>query len=135
MIDTNVDSSAGLVTHVATGDVSVDEIEVAFEAALGNQSFRPGMSVLWNMCDATVSSMSKADVERLVRFNMKYKEKRGGGRSAIVVSRNVDFGIARMFQLHGDELPWQTRVFTLPEAAIRWLTASRGEGMLWEDLE
>ena len=42
-------------------------------------------------------------------------------KKAIVATRDVVFGLARMYELMGDALPWETRVFRSALDARRWL--------------
>ncbi len=121
MVSTVIDRTKGLVTHTGTGSLSVEEITKAFEARIENPDFRTGMKVLWDFSGATLSSLSTSGVRRLVGLNTKHADARGGGMSAIVVSRDVDYGICRMFETLAQDLPWRTTVFRDLESAMRCL--------------
>ena len=122
MISTCIDRTAGLVIHTATGELTLDEITEAFEARLKHRDFRPGMNVLWDYRRATISSLSTQDVQQLVAFNQRIASARGGGLSAIVAPKDVDYGISRMFQIHSQDLPWHTMVFRNLESALEWFS-------------
>ena len=47
-----------------------------------------------------------------------------GSRSAIVVARDVDFGLARMFQVFAEGMGVDYQVFREVETALEWLEAS-----------
>ena len=111
MIRTQVDRAAGVVTHTGTGAISIEEVEAALCARLEDQDFRPGMKVLWDCRDASISSLSAAEMRRLISYHTKHKDDRGGGMTAIVVPRDSDYGTARMLQTYADDLPWETMVF------------------------
>ena len=122
MIRISIDGAAGLVTHMGSGAVSIGEIEAAFEARLENPDFRPGMKVLWDCREASISTLSADGIHRLIGFNDRYKDARGDGMSAIVVSGDLDYGIGRMFQAYAHDLPWETMVFRDFNSAIQWLS-------------
>lgn len=123
MISTRINQIAGLVIHIATGELSVEKIKAALEARLKNPDHRRGMRVLWDCSRASLSSISADEVRDLAEFNTRRADMRGLGRSAIVVSKCVDFGVARMFEFYACCLPWQTAVFWDLESAMRWLAA------------
>jgi hypothetical protein len=119
-----VDQSLGHVTHTAQGQLSLDEIRGAFRAALENPAYRRGMTVLWDVREATIAHLSAEDLRTLARFSHELRSVRGGGRAAILVSRDADFGVARMFQLYADVFPWETMVFRDLGETIEWLGGS-----------
>ena len=121
MISTCIDRTKGLVTHTGSGELSAEEITKAFKARLENQDYRTGMKVLWDCSGATLSSLSTQGVRQLVALNARHADDRGEGMTAIVVSRDVDYGVGRMFEIHAYDLPWHTTVFRDLESAMRWL--------------
>jgi hypothetical protein len=118
------DLSAGIVTHIAQGELSLEEIESEFAARLLNPAFRPGLGVLWDLRGASLTGLTTRQIETLVEFNHERKDARGGGRAAIVVSQNLDYGIARVFQVYAEDLPWETMVFQDLEEATTWVRSS-----------
>jgi hypothetical protein len=122
MVSMHIDRTTGLVTHTGTGEMSIDEIKTAFEARLENPDFRPGMRVLWDCRKATISALSTGGIQGLIAFNIRHADARGEGMSAIVVSKDVDFGVGRMFEAHAQDLPWQTKIFRDLESATQWLS-------------
>jgi hypothetical protein len=127
MIRTRIDRTAGLVTHTGTGDLSDLEIEVAFRTRFEDPDYRSGMKVLWDCRQASISALSEDGIRRLVATNLKYRDARGSGMSAIVVSHDVDYGVVRVFQAYADQLPWEMMVFRDLEEAVGWLRCGEGE--------
>jgi len=121
MISTRINETAKLVIHIAAGELSAEKIKTAFEARLENPDYRPGMKVLWDCSRATLSSISADEVWDLAELNTRRANIRGLGKSAIVVSKDVDFGVGRMFEFYACGLPWQTAVFRDLESAMHWL--------------
>ncbi len=121
MISTRIHSTMGLVTHRGSGDLSISEIEEAFEARLQDPEYCAGMRVLWDCRESHIANFSAAELTGLVKYNADHQESRGGGRSAIVVSRDADYGVGRMFQSYAEQLPWETMLFRDLNSAMRWL--------------
>jgi len=57
-----------------------------------------------------------------VAFIKANQEKRGKNyRVALVVSREIDFGLARMFEAYSQEFPFEIRIFKNLQDAEQWL--------------
>ncbi len=65
---------------------------------------------------------SSADIQALVGGIPKMLEGRGDNfRTAYVVGREVDFGIARMVQMMADKFPFKAETFRTLEEAEAWI--------------
>ena len=124
MISMRIDRSAGLVSYTCSGDITVEDFETAFEQRLEEPNFRPGMKVLWDCRNASISTLSNEKIQRIIEHNAKFQAARGDGMSAIVVSRDLDYGICRVYQPYTDGLPWDTMVFRDLAGALDWLGCS-----------
>jgi hypothetical protein len=51
----------------------------------------------------------------------KTREKWAGGKTAILVARDLDFGVARMFQVFAEGIAVEFEVFRDVESAYAWL--------------
>ncbi len=80
------------------GRLTLEGWQNAFNALLSNQGFYPGMACLWDARKASQGSLSAHDREVIARLVSERRHERGAGRTALVVSRDVDFGSARAFQ-------------------------------------
>ena len=61
------------------------------------------------------------DLRRAVDLVERTRDLWAGARSAILVARQLDFGIARMFGAFAQEVEVEYRVFREWESAIEWL--------------
>jgi hypothetical protein len=91
--------------------------------------FQPGMKVLWDARDAR-PDVTADDVRWIVHFVARHREARGKGRSAVVTGRDVDYGMARIAQVHLEPLPIELAVFRELEEAERWLESGSDESEL-----
>ena len=57
------------------------------------------------------------------KCSIQCRPERGKGKSAIVVTRNVDYGIARMFELiNENRFKFNFMIFKAMDEAIQWLS-------------
>jgi hypothetical protein len=118
-IDTRIDESAGLRTHTVSGGMTFDDVSSTLKAVYSERDFRPELNVLWDLRGATLTEFSSSDVAKVVdvvRGNWT------GGKAALVVARDSDFGMARMYELQHDRAAsGEVRVFRDFEEAKDWV--------------
>jgi hypothetical protein len=120
-VETLIDPAAGLITYKVTGDLELDDIRKALEGLYQNPDFRPGMNALWEIKNGTIS-VTATELPELIELLKRLADKRGSGyRAAIVVRRNMDFGLSTVFQMHAYSLPFEIKVFQSLTQAKRWV--------------
>jgi hypothetical protein len=82
--------------------------------------FRTGMSTVLDLRGA-IPAVTADNIRTIVSFISRNLERRGRGRCAVVVERDVDYGMARMGQAYLDEVGVELGVFRDLAAAERWL--------------
>ena len=83
---------------------------------------KPTKDVLWDLREGTWKDISEERIHGLISFISKHAHIREGGRSAMVVPDDIDYGIARAFQSYTADLPFESGVFRTMDEAIKWLT-------------
>jgi hypothetical protein len=120
--DITFDPGESIFRIRTTGTVSRDGFEQLLEGLLKHPKWRSGMSLLSDYSDAEASSLSADDVRDLAQFYASLKDRLGPGRSAIVVSDALAFGIARMgISIAELKVSRQFRVFRSVQDAEQWL--------------
>ena len=121
-ITTSIDSKTGLRTHVATGTLTPDELDAELREAYRRPDFRPEGDSLFDAREAQLGAFAGAEIRHLVETVLKYRGSPPGTRTAIVVGRDLVFGLARMFaqQLEA-QLPSDVMVFRDMDEARAWL--------------
>jgi len=86
--------------------------------------------VLWDGRDATIAHLTHDELERIATYPGQLRrpgKSLAGGRRAIVVSTDLDYGLARVVDLvqglARDELPYEVQTFRSLEEALRWLAS------------
>ena len=117
-----IDPETGRVTLTATGSIEVRNLQEALREMTEAPEFRPGADIVWDFRKAESQDLSAERLRDLVTFVAGIQDVRGTGyKVAIVVARNVDFGLARMYEAFSDELPCELRVFMSLEDAQAWM--------------
>lgn len=120
-IDTRVDESKKLTTHTLSGRISLDHIRGIVEAFYKKG---PTDNVLWDFRKADAEGkVTINELEQLASFVRKGQEVSGRGKTAIVASSDLIFGLARTYEslaeIEGVKNP--VRVFRSMERAVKWL--------------
>jgi len=111
-----------LSIFTARGELNPSEIVAAYKAFIENG---PTPLVLWDITAATLAALSVRAAQDLARQLTRLHDGcRMDGRSAVVCSREIDFGVANLLisyaRLEGH--PVQVQTFRTANDATRWLT-------------
>ena len=113
---------SNLSIFTARGELKASDMVAAYKAFIENG---PTPSVLLDITAATLAPLSVRAAQDLARQLTKLNNGcRIGGRSAVVCSREIDFGVANLLisyaRLEGH--PLQVQTFRTANDATRWLT-------------
>lgn len=120
----HIDESAGTATVRMSGLVTVDGLSEAFESLVSHPEFHEGLNRLWDGREADFSTLTPSDFKAIAAA-AKARPSGPGVRAAFLVSRDVDFGVGRMYgSMEGEQLPGELRIFRDPTAAQSWCRKS-----------
>ncbi len=119
-IETTFDESRELTAFTVEGPLVYADVEQAMKSFYEGSVSR---NVLWDLRNASVEGFTAAEVKQLAASPDRFTEERRGGRTAIVASGDLAFGLSRMFQSFGEskDLPFPIRVFRAKEEALDWI--------------
>lgn len=121
----HIDGVQGVATVILNGRVTGPVVARAIEHLKSFPRYRPGMPQLWDAVQADLSRLTRADFRSIARAAKDSGSSTRRTRVAVLVVREVDFGVARMFEMtEGSDLLPAIQVFRDPAAAMDWL----GEG-------
>ena len=127
-IETSIDAEKGLRTHVLIGRVSQEELEDALGEVYGRPDFLPDADTLCDLREADLGQFSRTVVKGVVDYVAKYRGAQPGARTAVVVGRDLDFGLARMYeQMLVASTDVRVMVFRDIEEARTWLRSGGEE--------
>ena len=121
-ITTSIDTETGLRTHVLIGTVPLEELKEALREVYGRSGFRPEADTLCDLRQADLGQFSRAVVKDVVDYVAKHRGAPPGARTAVVVGRDLSFGLARMYeQMLVASADVRVMVFRDTEEAMAWL--------------
>lgn len=119
---TDTDDGRGNILR-AWGCLSEHEILKAHREHYGQPSekfgaYRYGLS---DFSEVTSLDISINGVRELSRMCLDIAERHPGPIVAVVGSRDLVFGLARMFEMFSDDAPWEISVFRARSDAVAWI--------------
>jgi hypothetical protein len=122
-ITSQIDQSSQLTTHVVTGEVSITDIIGVIESFYKE---KPTNNVIWNFCDADTDallSISYDGLKDIARFTKQHEDLRKSGKTALIVSTDLAFGLGRMYDTIAEieHLSHSVKVFHSMDEANKWL--------------
>jgi len=117
--------AAGIRTVVVSGEMSAPVVGEFLSALRDYPGLDPEMGVVWDLRGLAPDgpALSGLDVRALARDPGRMWARLGDSRLALVTSRGVDFGLARMFStLMETVAPARVRAFQEMDRARDWVT-------------
>ena len=120
-IESKVDRSKDLSTYVFSGKITSDDlintVKDVFKGEITNN-----LLLDFRQAQPDEQFLSQ-DLEKIARITKQYWELRKSGKTAIVASTDIAFGLARMYEVFVriEELTHSVRVFRSMDTAIEWL--------------
>jgi hypothetical protein len=116
----NIYSENDLTVFTVIGKVTANEIISAitdfYEGSVTS-------NILWDLTKGDLSEIGSSDVEIIADLSVKYAEKRPSGKTAVVGSDDLAFGLSRMYEMTKElvKLPFETKTFRDIDEAFKWL--------------
>ena len=120
-IKTKLDFKSGIRSHKVAGYVTFEEAEKNISAIYSDPDFDPEMNSLWDMSDANLVPLTNKQIRDISKYFSRnlVNDK---ARSALVVSGDIDFSIARMIERDVFGLGFHSiMVFRNLDSAKKWL--------------
>ena len=120
MIETSIDKKLDLKINRYIGSLDVSEIE---DAIAGFYRGKPTRNVLWDFTQANIGEIKTNQVEKLASQVSEIGHSREGGKTALVASQDLIFGLSRMFGSLSSSKNHlaEVKVFRSFEEAISWI--------------
>ena len=97
------------------------DIQEAIKAILDNPDHVDGMDEVWDFRHASLTDFTVDNLQSLAMFVSQHLDQLAR-RTALVVGRDLEHGIARMWIAYAEErAPQERRIFRDVEAALEWL--------------
>lgn len=123
-VNTVVDKKDAIMIHTVTGEMTFDEIKSSYAAILSHPEFQEDMNSIWDMRDADASKLDREDVIRIARYFETQLKNRAKFKVAVIVFRDLEYDLSRMYQVAAADLPAKIGIFNNIEDAKNWVTES-----------
>ncbi len=129
LINRQTDSRHTLTIFTAHGVIDAGRI---LEELRDYYDGQPTLYSLWDFSEADVTAISSDDISALAHYIKQHTAHRQGGKSALVLAKDLDFGLGRMIdaQLEIEEAPVTLSSFKSKADALEWLDISLQEAEL-----
>ncbi|GAB4457060.1 MAG: hypothetical protein Kow0031_38060 [Anaerolineae bacterium] len=119
-IQVRVEPGSQLTIHTVTGTVTAEDIIAALKQFYTHQ---PTHRLLWDFREVDLSPLSKQHLMTILTVARSYAHSRPNGKTAIVTSGSLAYGISRMFENYTEIYghPVDHEVFKSYDDALRWL--------------
>ena len=115
----------GKFVHIKfTGKLTAVEILKAFDVAVYHKNYQPGMGRLWDFTDADLSDFTSGIISEMAQYSLKFPEGINDVKVAFVVSRTVEYGLARMFEAFSNKANTKIMVYYDMNNAVKWLSSN-----------
>jgi hypothetical protein len=104
-----------------SGVVTEEDILSAFDDTVSFKNYKNGMGRLWDLRDTDLSSLSPASIERFTSYHSKFPTEINDVKVALVATKQIEFGIAQIYELYASDLLTNTNVFTDIEKTEAWM--------------
>lgn len=124
-MEVQVDSESAIALVDAGEASSVAEIIKAVEALLAHPDFVDGMDTIFDYSRCDFSKVSAEDLKSIARFLVPHLS-RFANRVNLVVERDLEYGLARMYGVYAEEIaPSERRIFRDIDTAREWFLSNK----------
>ena len=123
-ITSQVDKTKNLVIYTLTGELTLDDIQSKIKSFW--EAHELTLNALWDARSAELTNLESSDMESIAAFIGQYThrfEERKGGKSAVVASSDLQYGLSRilgtLYEI--EDFPTQLKIFRIMDEAIKWL--------------
>ena len=123
-MDFTVEYVDGIFICAASGKAGEGDAAKVMEAMLSHPEWKPGTPRCYDISNLDAGSITVNELRRITGFAATHKAELGGGKIAMVASRNLEYGFSRMLSVFVSQFgTTDLEVFRTREEAIAWLKA------------
>jgi len=123
-ITSQVDKTKNLVIYTLTGELTLDDIQSTIKSFW--EAHELTLNALWDARRAKLTNLESSDMESITAFIGQYThrfEERKGGKSAVVASSDLQYGLSRILGTLYEikDFPTKLQIFRQMDEAMEWL--------------
>jgi hypothetical protein len=122
-IRTEINQKKNVRVHIVSGQIDIDALFKSLSEMYTSLPMNADMNVVWDLRAAEgIGSLVTSQLDKLIGLVSKTWGTKGKQKAALVVSRQVDFGMARVYEqqleIHSSSV---VRVFKDIKKAVQWI--------------
>ena len=123
-LETKINKQSKFRTHTFSGEFEFDDLFESLIAVYDDKNFDPNLNSVWNLIDVDgIEKISTNQIQKIVDYVSWKREKFGSMKTAIVVSSQIHYGIARMVEQSLEAASKsEIMVFRDLESALKWIS-------------
>jgi hypothetical protein len=120
-MDLQIDEEKNIAYIKLSGLLNKKVILSAFDSTVSDKRYKKGMGRLWDFRDADLSSMDTESIIEMAQYSLRFPPGINDVKVAFVTSRDLEFGLSRMFEISSKAVT-PIRVFRAMDEAEEWMT-------------
>ena len=117
----NINEDGSLFTIRTEGEGDVRGIIAFLKDIISHPKWKPGKFILLDHRELRIDKITMSGIDEVSIFFISIANKLGNGKVALVMGRDIDFGIARAWELVTDlDVDIRINVFRHIDEAIDW---------------
>lgn len=121
-MDLRFDQDKNIAYIKLSGHLSREIILSAFDAAVADERYQMGMGRLWDFREADLSGLSHSTIESMAKHSTKFPAGINDVKVAFAVTRELEFGLVKMFESFSLDAMTKISVFYSIEEAELWMS-------------
>jgi len=113
-----------VMIHTLSGEITFEEIKFSYESVLTHSDYKDDFNSIWDIREADASKFDSQDVIKIARYFETQTKNRAEYKVAVIVSRDFEHGLSKMYQVAAADLPAKIGIFNNLEDAKKWVTGS-----------
>jgi hypothetical protein len=115
-----VDSKNGITIFNVYGKITTKDL---INAIIEFNKNEPTPNVLFDFTRGDLAELQDYDIQHIARVSINSAEKRLFGKTALVASADLEFGLSKMYESYKEfkNLPFETKVFRDTDKAYQWI--------------
>lgn len=119
-MDLRIDNHKNIAYIKLSGLLRQHDILTAFDVAVSDKNYTPGMGRLWDFRDADLSALNAGVISAMAQYSLQFPPGINDVKVAFVTSRDLEYGLGRMFEMMS-KANTPIRVFRQMNEAERWM--------------
>ena len=119
-MDLRIDEKRDIAYIKLSGLLSKKVILNALDFTVSDKRYKKGMGRLWDLRDADSSSLDSVIITEMAQYSLKFPPGINDVKVAFVTSRDIEYGLSRMFEM-SSKAKTPIRVFRAMDEAEKWM--------------